>query len=61
LRREKSKQEREKSKNKNKTFAMGTIIQSIFVNEVVTLGWVKLEGKSSQPPEANEGFKAESS
>jgi len=36
-----------RKKSKNKTFAMDTFIQSIFVNKVVTVGWVKTRGEKS--------------
>jgi len=36
-----------------------TFIQSIFVNKVVTVGWVKTRGEESLAPEANGGFGAE--
>jgi len=48
-------------KSKKTTFAMGYVytVQSTLVNNVVTVGWVILEGKDLQPPEVNGGFGTE--
>jgi len=43
-----------KSAKKTKRLLRDPFIMSIFVNKVVTVGWV--QGKSPQPPEVNEGF-----